>query len=682
MSRFMSTRACASRRISTLALVVCLAVLVFQQGARALPRPTDALRFFNNVFVTGSYVVGGVGLWNTGTGSINMASPTAPMPAAPAGAEVLAAYLYWQVVTSLNPDVVDLHASSTFNGAPLRTPLDWDLAPTTVGAGGTNACLLNGGNNSKVYTFRSDVQRFLDVNPQTGRRIINKQGGYPVTLPRTNAARTLGASLVVIYRHPDPATPLNAIVLYDGTFVKHQQLTLNQRIEGFYDPANAPGRITYIAGSAQSVLNEVLRIDTDGDSPAPPVSTQRLFNGASGNAWDNVTRQTAALTGLGKAGGYLDTSIAPQTTSGLGVLLNDCLALGAIIYQTPVNDGDADGLLDKWESSATPILDPRGNALPDFRNMGADPTTPDVFIEVAAMQAAAGTTYGSDSFPLRESLHSVTDQFGHNHMPPPAALQMLGEEFAAHNIRLHFDVGTPCRVSRAGCRRICPRATRTRTRRSLADDYIIGAGGISGSNPALARGGELINETACEPAPSVVDCQFPEFPGTVSWKRGFQLYKEQVFDANRKDSFRFGLYAHAKGTPKSLLPCLGVLGPAGLDDEGNCASGIPNPLIHVPAGVSGVAEFPGGGDFLVSLGLWDNTNFVGTDFGIATTTMHEFGHTIGLGHGGNAMPNCKPNYLSVMNYMFQLGGLVDAEGVPHLGYSTVDYNDVDGDRLE
>ena len=89
----------------------------------------------------------------------------------------------------------------------------------------------------------------------------------------------------------------------------------------------------------------------------------------------------------------------------------------------------------------------------------------------------------------------------------------------------------------------------------------------------------------------------------------------------------------------------------------------------MPAGISGTADYPGGGDFLVTLGLWDNTNFVGSDFGIASTTMHELGHTFGLGHGGDALPNCKPNYLSVMNYMFQLGGLVDAAGVPHLGYS-------------
>ena len=44
-------------------LALFVAILQFQQGARALPLPTDALKFFNNFFVTGDYVVGGVGLW-------------------------------------------------------------------------------------------------------------------------------------------------------------------------------------------------------------------------------------------------------------------------------------------------------------------------------------------------------------------------------------------------------------------------------------------------------------------------------------------------------------------------------------------------------------------------------------------------------------------------------------------
>ena len=33
--------------------------------------------------------------------------------------------------------------------------------------------------------------------------------------------------------------------------------------------------------------------------------------------------------------------------------------------------------------------------------------------------------------------------------------------------------------------------------------------------------------------------------------------------------------------------------------------------------------------------------------------MHELGHNLGLKHGGSDHLNCKPNYLSVMNYAFQ-----------------------------
>src|SRR5437762_14175124 len=37
----------------------------------------------------------------------------------------------------------------------------------------------------------------------------------------------------------------------------------------------------------------------------------------------------------------------------------------------------------------------------------------------------------------------------------------------------------------------------------------------------------------------------------------------------------------------------------------------------------------------------------------AGTLMHEFGHTLGLEHGGNDGLNNKPNYPSVMNYTWQ-----------------------------
>jgi len=80
---------------------------------------------------------------------------------------------------------------------------------------------------------------------------------------------------------------------------------------------------------------------------------------------------------------------------------------------------------------------------------------------------------------------------------------------------------------------------------------------------------------------------------------------------------------------------------------------------------SGVARGIPSSDFIVSLGSFSSGSFLGVPFGEGGTTndqagtfMHELGHNLGLQHGGfESFPNYKPNYLSVMNYTFQLGGL-------------------------
>jgi hypothetical protein len=53
------------------------------------------------------------------------------------------------------------------------------------------------------------------------------------------------------------------------------------------------------------------------------------------------------------------------------------------------------------------------------------------------------------------------------------------------------------------------------------------------------------------------------------------------------------------------------------------------------------------------------------------TFIHELGHNLGLRHGGTDHVNYKPNYLSVMNYFFQLGGVPKATGGAYFGYSNV-----------
>ena len=54
---------------STAAAIATL-LLSLQTTAGAAPAPPDALRFFKNYFVTGDYVVGGIGLRGTGVNGI------------------------------------------------------------------------------------------------------------------------------------------------------------------------------------------------------------------------------------------------------------------------------------------------------------------------------------------------------------------------------------------------------------------------------------------------------------------------------------------------------------------------------------------------------------------------------------------------------------------------------------
>lgn len=94
-------------------------------------------------------------------------------------------------------------------------------------------------------------------------------------------------------------------------------------------------------------------------------------------------------------------------------------------------------------------------------------------------------------------------------------------------------------------------------------------------------------------------------------------------------------------------------------------------------GSSGIAEL-GGNDFVVSLGGsgWGrdaSMHNVGTRNQQAGTLMHEFGHNLGLEHGGGDSTNCEPNYVSIMSYAFQTSGISRA-GVPGVRF---DFSSVD-----
>ncbi len=83
---------------------------------------------------------------------------------------------------------------------------------------------------------------------------------------------------------------------------------------------------------------------------------------------------------------------------------------------------------------------------------------------------------------------------------------------------------------------------------------------------------------------------------------------------------------------------------------------------------SGISRGVPASDFLVTLGRWRVPG--GTPNQRAGTMMHEFGHNLGLRHGGRDHVNFKPNYLSIMNYSFQTIGLIEADNHRSFDYST------------
>ena len=97
------------------------------------------------------------------------------------------------------------------------------------------------------------------------------------------------------------------------------------------------------------------------------------------------------------------------------------------------------------------------------------------------------------------------------------------------------------------------------------------------------------------------------------------------------------------------------------------------------AGSCGLSEIPGN-DSIVTIGSWGNLPEQMIVNWQAATIMHELGHNFGLDHGGYHSSNYKANYVSSMNYLYQLNGL-DTDrngdvfyfemGSLHAGFSSV-----------
>jgi subtilisin-like proprotein convertase family protein len=90
-----------------------------------------------------------------------------------------------------------------------------------------------------------------------------------------------------------------------------------------------------------------------------------------------------------------------------------------------------------------------------------------------------------------------------------------------------------------------------------------------------------------------------------------------------------------------------------------------------PTCSSGLGQLPGQ-VHLVSLGCFSGQT--GTFSNQVGTFVHEFGHNLGIRHGGFQNRNYKPNYISVMNYHYQLNGVSSRISSRGWGQSGLQFN--------
>jgi hypothetical protein len=690
-------------------VLALLLALGFAQNALAqTPLP---LGLNNNYMVTGDYVVGG---WNKSTGLITIPDPMQPnATAVPTGADIVAAFLYWQTVESSGTFAGQ---KGYFRGYPITGAiLGNPNAPVSWSSGGCAGSALG---SKTIVAYRADVSSYIPLDANGN---VQPNTSYQVSLPDTakpgQPPFTPGATLVIIYRLLSHTVPLTAVVIYDGSFApSNSSQTVTQPLLGLYQAGNdqaAPiaTKITHIVGNGQS--NKLQSVYLNGVNLPSLYPNLPPFPGIYNSSWDNPTWFPNTLGNVVKANdASATTSVVPSSSN------KGCVTWGAVILSTTVQDSDHDGQMDTWKQNqgycdaganrglTTQGTCPLGNSDPSWVPLlGAQQRQQDIFIQLDYMctkviNNANGTT--------------TCDPAGVSYKPDAQAISNLESAFSSngHNIHVHV----------------------------LADD----------NNVILAQ--TCTDNTAASPP---IYCPFPGAAGAgvVGWKVGYSFLKTQPlnypdetacetrtpqngaagsgpvcvrrFQPGQNVSYHEVIFARASATPNwafldGSLASVSVTGttmtlttanPHGLQadpaDTGvangrvsiSNAISKPNlngtylvqtvpsawsftiqlaastaaptsasdPLFSLTSAVlsaaSGVSDV-GGADSLVSLGLWGvDGQTVPVESG---TMMHELGHSLGLTHGGlnpppdtggppyTFEPNCKANYQSVMNYLFQV----------------------------
>ena len=362
--------------------------------------------------------------------------------------------------------------------------------------------------------------------------------------------------------------------------------------------------------------------------------------GADGNAGDAVT-VTADLTDapgavlsaqVGTNPGERILSWTPQgeddrtarlifrATSGADLVVKEL----SLVFPPDGVDTDGDGLLDTWENNGYDFETEDGEIIHvDLPGLGADPNIKDVFFVVDYMVG-------------QESDATGTKTMTYDHRPTDAMLQLVKDAFTPPS-------GDP----RHGNHEDVTLHVLVRHKLDASGGVILGPDG----NPLpridfVSQLGQIAGGNYVWTAPK---------PGSPTH---FDDIKNAHFAQELRQAMYYCVFAHKVGGTYTGM-----------------ARGAPESDSIVSLG--DLLEFRAAAPEIT-----DGSTVTPTNLEQGGTFMHEVGHCLGLRHGGDEEVFYKPNYLSVMNLVFQLSGLRHNGENGLLDYSFIQLPDLDETDLD
>src|SRR6266581_3283545 len=641
---------------------------------------TNPLTLFKNYFVTGDYVVGGVGLRGLGdatgfaTGTISIPDPNSvPATGVPPGADIVAAFLYWETVEKDKSTLAG--KNGFFNGYAITGTILGNLtAPPSWSSGGCSGT--SSVNLPSLYPGEPPFPGVYNQNTisLTGGGSWDNPTWFPNNYgPAVNASDAMETTSVVPNGSSSGCVDWGAVIF--STTVED---TNHDGLLAAWKAANPQGYTDVISNqfvalpganpTAQDIFVEIdymeLCATTNADGTCKTVAHSHLPKQLAldlvGDAFWKQNIHVHFDVGT-KYNGQTVCKLTPQ-------LPNQQVCPDSYIIQGGTG----------------------GNAISESAVVCTDPATPTPTTLFQFPGQAPGQP-GPPTVGWKEGFLFVKNTPPNPNSTPPVPLLgnfQFGRKDSYHYVLFGHALGTP---------------------RSIWSTF-----GANLQNASFAQLVSIVNSGTT----ATVKIRTPQglvkpgdCPGTPVCSSDLSGDRVTVGGAIGQPALNgtYSPFTSVQCPDMDVTATCFTITTTGVADGAYNFSNEPRLAVGYagPTSASGQSDFPGGADSAVMFGLWPADDVsgcqadpsvplnsgqvycndqVGTITAEAGTLLHEMGHTFTLAHGGTFFPNgaitgqqtnsppgvptygsnCSSGFLSSMNYLFQIRGFPDG-GIDYSG---------------